>query len=466
MQKAEGSAPLILQLQAGCTDPYCATGPCPSCAACPKAADEEKHGTWTGTLSFALVPIGTFPAPMPYFEFESASMPPCPVPPPCARMPMAAERIAPPAMANPYCPVPMAMMAPCGPPAVAGRTYQVEVQMVEAPKGMPKKATPLPRVQLMEGQPAHVMINQVQQACPAEALGNAVVTWGSLTEINVSSRHSGKALVELSLVNEDEPQISSKGVVVQGSRLRVSRLMPLDKTVKVPLKPSAAKSKARRWLEVTVREVPSENPGPAGPYSLAGACGDPCCVSCPGPVALPPRTGERAYFPNPVPAPPMPCPPASIGVRVAGPPGPVPPAPPPALLRPPPADCEYYYSERVPPAAPCPPIRVVTESSGENRLRIDNGCDVRMTCSNLTMAVDGTHPVQVTAGGDRVRISGDQVEGTADRLSADATGRLVLEGHVELCCHKDGHAPEKMTADKVSIHLRDCCLKMEMSPAR
>jgi hypothetical protein len=97
-------------------------------------------------------------------------------------------------------------------------------------------------------------------------------------------------------------------------------------------------------------------------------------------------------------------------------------------------------------------VRVVSED-GTDHLRVE-GNDIRMTCDQLALQVQGHKSVKLAIAGKQVAISSTGMQARADRIAMHgADDRLVLEGHARLqYCHGDaGHG--EVTAERIVLNL-------------
>jgi hypothetical protein len=119
------------------------------------------------------------------------------------------------------------------------------------------------------------------------------------------------------------------------------------------------------------------------------------------------------------------------------------------------------------PAANLASVFRAIKEDGHARLEVLHGPFGRMTCPSMTWGAPGCKALKLTVAGERVHVSGDQLKAYSNRVIADAQDHLVMEGQVRLTytpVFDNGAqgAPRHVKADKVTIHLQDGHLDVEM----
>jgi len=408
----------------------------PACSGCAAGKCPEKHGTFTIGLGVTLLP-GPFPLPVPILRANVTS----------------------------------AAAACCTPPAKAQATaaepedkqFTVETRLVGVRQGRPEQVLFAPKLTVSEGQAASVTLlcgGVAQAGHPGAPLPERMD--GQL-QVQVEELDSGDLLLNLHVQKNTMEKYSKNGAIFLSQQLAAIHEVKPGKPMKLVLEKDD-QGGARTWVEVLVKDAtektdagsPKGNVGYAAPeYEYYGQ------VPIPRPVAAPPLMAP----------PPVPTMPVTVFV-----PQPVPPPPAPMMISAfpgaPAVPCPRPTSEMIPcsaatvvtmPAANMASIFRAVKEDGHARLEVLHGPFSRMTCQKMTWSVPGCSPLKFSVAGERVHVSGEQMKAYANRVIADAEDHLVMEGQVRLTYEHSGVLPRHIRGDKVTIHLRDGHLDVEVA---
>jgi hypothetical protein len=179
--------------------------------------------------------------------------------------------------------------------------------------------------------------------------------------------------------------------------------------------------------------APAAFPLPAYPQPSVREFANPICPACPACPAAAEMTGVPC--PEPLALPPVP---ASFGVTQA------------VATAPAKSMSSSWH------------VRAV--SGHKDKLEIDVGSGMHMTCTSLELTVPGSGCVKFTAHGKQVCVSGPSVEATAQAVSSSgSTGCIALDGHVWLQYQKGSERAE-VTAERVVLGLADGKLEVQPLP--
>ncbi len=427
-------------------DGCCTKAPtCPTCAAGKCAAT---HGTFTVGVGISLLP-GPLPLPVPVLKANvGRTAPACCAPP-----------------------APSATKASVKDPQE--KQFVIETRVVETRPNQQEQVLFYPRVTVLEGQPASVNLCDI--AAAGQRDGQKPVRTDGLMQVQVEELDSGDLLLDLTVQKNTVEKSGKSGTVVLCRRLAAVQEMKPGKPMKLVLEKDD-QGGARTWVEVMVRDAADKAGavpalGTAGCYVPESELPDayiPAPEYCgQGPVLQP---VAEYYSQMPVPQhvampPQMMPPPIPVTVFV---PRPMPPQPA--------VPCPRPVSEVIPcnvpavvtmPAANMASIFRAIKENGHARLEVLHGPFARMTCPSMTWGVPGCKPLKLTVAGERVHVSGSQLNAYANRVIADAEDHLVMEGQVRLTYEPEfaggaQGAPRHIKADKVTIHLHDGHLDVEM----
>jgi hypothetical protein len=395
--------------------------------------------------------------------------PPAPIapPPPGAVLgmvppmpPIFAERVPPPHFiaCNPILPplpglgpmplsVPTASMQPCA----GKKTYILEAKWMQKNAVDPILGVGVNSAAVLSGtivrpEEDHSVIDRTMQLvfCPdpsfcgcyqlADAPGKEIGTW--LLQVKAKRLKSGR--LHLDVVNVEGKTVETNhGKITLGLTATpvVDRSVKVGETVKKSLEKDQDGT-FRRWLELTVREIPmsADCPPPAGAPTPApvptGMLPMPCL---PAPLAYQPVC--PAIAPEPVMSP-------YFGIRPAS--GILPSVSegrPTGLIR---------QSEE----DPAWNLRPIVEE-GKSKLIVREGDRDSVTLQSVVVKIPGNDPLKLTAAGSQIRVRNRCLEAHADKVCRTGeAGCFLFEGHVKLTYKKDGeHA--KVTAERVFVNLAD-----------
>jgi hypothetical protein len=162
-------------------------------------------------------------------------------------------------------------------------------------------------------------------------------------------------------------------------------------------------------------------PVPPPPPGYIPGVAQPVAIPMPGYYAHPPQ-----YMPQP--AMPMPeiCPPQFASAPM---PAPAVEAMPCAMATPAVGVCAKPVSEAK--------VHFIAAASGE-ALKVDLGEETHLQCQKTKVTIGGNE-LRLTHFEDRIRVRGENLRATADRVRGESKDRLILEGDVVLFYKKDGH---------------------------
>ncbi len=445
---------------AGQPCPDCATCPgccqkCPECEgcctksqACPGCSAETcapKHGTFTIGVGFSLLP-GPLPLPVPVLSAHVVGG------------------------AGPVC-CPPVKACPAAPAVEESEEKQfcIETRLMEMRSGRQEQVQFAPKVTVLEGQPASVTVcgGVARAGYRSDTVPEG---FDGMLQVQVEELDSGNLLLDLTVQKNTVEKCGKDGTVIQCRRLAAIQEVKPGKPTKLVLDKDD-RGGARSWLEVVVKDVSDKVDAGRPTRTVPSGC------YLPEPMVeyyQQPYYGSRAV-PQPVAAPPEMAPPpvpVTVFVPQLMPPQPAPMMAPAAAAIP----CPRPVSELIPcnaPAVvsiPAPNLASIfraVKEDGHARLEVLHGPFGRMTCPSMTWGTPGCKALKFTVAGERVHVSGDQVEAYANRVIADAEDRLVMEGQVRLTYappSKNGASgtPHRIKADKVTIHLQDGRLDVEM----
>jgi hypothetical protein len=302
----------------------------------------------------------------------------------------------------PVCAEPMPVYAPCcATPAPAPAHYVVETKLMRSNAGGAVEWSDCKCV-TAEGAQIEMAVSD-----PAGALGVCVARAGK-----------NKVGVELALECGHAGQCGKDGERMQCDCARACRTVPVGKPTRFLLRKGGGEE---TWAVVTVTEAPhaaperiAKAPRPVPPATCAVAG-----MTLPSGqyVQHPPQ-----YFP---PSPAFPLPPVAVPVLAP----PMPPAPRPNAS---------------------PVIRAVVHE-GKGWLAIQNGTSC-MRCRSIVLNAGPDDAVKITAVNGSVRVRCAEMKASADGVRPAGARRIVLEGHVRMTCHHDGH-PVHIKADKLEMSL-------------
>ncbi len=413
-------------------DGCCTKAPaCPTCVAGKCAA---KHGTFTVGVGISLLP-GPLPLPVPVLKASvGRAAPACCAPP-----------------------APSATKASVEDPQE--KQFVIETRVVETRPNQQEQVLFYPRVTVLEGQPASVNLCDIAAAGQRDE--QKPVRTDGLMQVQVEELDSGDLLLDLTVQKNTVEKSGKSGTVVLCRRLAAVQEMKPGKPMKLVLEKDD-QGGARTWVEVMVRDAADK----AG----ADTCKPPAILGA-SPLTGK-HYGEEWLLPPGMMAPPMPPVPVTVYV-----PQPVPPQPAAMMLPDGSAvPCPRPVSEVIPcnvpgvvtmPAANMASIFRAIKENGHARLEVLHGPFARMTCPSMTWGVPGRKPLKLTVAGERVHVSGCQLNAYANRVIADAEDHLVMEGRVRLTYEPElaggaQKAPRHIKADKVTIHLHDGHLDVEV----
>lgn len=84
-------------------------------------------------------------------------------------------------------------------------------------------------------------------------------------------------------------------------------------------------------------------------------------------------------------------------------------------------------------------------------LEMNVGDDTCVRCKKMAVKI-GDNEITVSRFEDRVRVRGDELKATANRVCSDRKDRIILEGDVVLHYKKDGHCAN-VTGDRIELNL-------------
>ncbi len=90
-------------------------------------------------------------------------------------------------------------------------------------------------------------------------------------------------------------------------------------------------------------------------------------------------------------------------------------------------------------------------ASSDEALTVQVGEDTQLHCQRTKVTI-GANELRLTRFEDRIRVRGENVKATADRVRSEGKDRLVLEGDVVLYYKKDGHKTHA-SGDCVEVNL-------------
>lgn len=416
-------------------------GCCTKAQACPGCSAETcapKRGTFTIGVGFSLLP-GPLPLPVPVLRASIGGG--------------AGASCCPPVKA---CPAAAAVEES------EEKEFSVETRLMEKRAGRQEQVLFMPKVTVLEGQPASVTVcgAMAQAGQRGEPLPGGM---DGLLQVQVEELDSGNLLLDFTMQKNTVEKCGKNGTVIQCRRLAAIQEVKPGKTTKLVLDKDD-QGGARTWVEVVVKDVSAKADAgrpkgvvPSGCYMPEPAPEHPYYGTAivPPPVAMPPAMAPQpmtVFIPQPMPPQPAPMmPPAAVPC-----PRPV------AELIP----CNAPAVVNIPAPSLASVFRAIKED-GHARLEVLHGPFGRMTCPSMTWGTPGCKALKFTVAGERVHVSGDQVEGYANRVIADTEDRLVMEGQVRLTYARtfEGGAqgtPHRIKADKVTIHLQDGRLDVEM----
>jgi hypothetical protein len=442
--------------------PVCHPAPaaCPPC--CPPAPG-------CVTPACACVPAG---APMPCWGASTCWQPPL-MPPPVA------------VGASMPCPAPpMPSPAPGCFPGTTPAPGSVAVWADPMPFYVPCCATPAPgaahylvETKLMRSGPGGVIERAESKCLTAEGAPIEVAVHGppdhpdqtaGALGVCVAPASKHKVGLEMSFECCSAYKCGKDGERMQCDCARVCRTIPVGKPTHVALLkgPGGAEE---AWVEVTVTEAPhagperiAKAPKPAPPAcplpgavaGVAAAVGEMCgCRAAAAGMTLP--SGQYLqhppqYFP-PSPAFPLP---RELAAQEAVPMPPPAVAPPwPGMVMPAPLPVPVMA---VPVPAPARPaagsvVRVVS-ADGKARLEVRGAGAPCIRCKSMVLEAPHGDAVKLTAGKGRVVVCGPDMKAWADGVRTAGRHRIVLEGHVRLVSHHDGHEAH-IKADVLEVSL-------------
>lgn len=397
-----------------------------TCSGCSAGKCSEKHGTFTIGVGITLLP-GPFPLPVPILNANVTG----------AKAPAAA-------VTEPE-----------------EKQFIVETRLVEVRSGRREQVPFFPRLTVFEGQTASATLcNGIAQAGRrGDPLPERM---DDLLQVQVEELDSGDLRLDLTVQKNTVAKSSKGGTVVLCRRLAAMQEVTPGKPMKLVLEKDD-RGGARAWVEVMVKDASEK--ADAGPMEAAGCAapdfayfGQMPVLPCP-PLAVPPRMAP----------PPIPMMPMTVFTPQPLPPQPaamMPPAPAAASSVPRPRLVSEVIPCNVPtvismPAANMASIFRAIKENGHARLEVLNGPFSRMICPSMTWGVPGCKPLKFTVAGERVHVSGEQLKAYANRVIADAEDHLVMQGQVRLTYEQNG-VPRHIKADKVTIHLHDGHLDVEM----
>jgi hypothetical protein len=449
----------------GCCSEECYSG-------CAAGKCAEKHGTLTLGVGISLLP-GLFPLPVPSLEVNVTSAP------------------------TPACAPPAPRQATAEVDEPDEKQFIIETRLMDMRSGQPEQVLFAPRVTVLEGQAATVsMCDGVAQA--GHRGGPLPERMDGLLQVQVEQLDSGNLLLDLTVQKNTVEKSNKRGTVVLCRRLAALQEVKPGTPMKLVLEKDD-QGEPRMWMEVLVKDASEvkeiipprtyatgsqagerygEDTMPPRTYGFGSPAGKRYGQEWSGPVEASPTAGKHygeEWLP-PDGIMPLPMPPVPVTVYV---PQPVPPLHP-AMIPAPAAmsgvPCPCPAGEAIPcnaativtmPAANMASVFRAIKEDGHARLEVLHGPFSRMTCPSMTWGVPGCKPLKFTAAGERVHVSGDQLSAYANRVVADAEDHLVMEGQVRLTYEPEYEggaqgAPHHIKADKVTIHLHDGHLDVEM----
>ncbi len=429
---ARPACPLCCPPAAACASPPCACAPTSSWAA---------SSSWQPPVLPPPVPVG-------------ASMP-CAAPPVPYPAPGCFPGTTPATALMPVCAEPMPVYVPCCAASGAAPVhYVIETKLLRAgPDGVIQG--PASKCMTAEGAPVQVAVHGPpgHPGRPAGALSVCAVP-------------AGKHKVGLEVFFEccHAYTCGKNGERMLCDCARVCRTVAVGKTTYIVLR-KAPDGAEEACVEVTVTEAPHAGPEriaraplpvpPTCPGTVAAAVGEVCgCRAAAAGMTLP--SGKYVNHPPqyvpPSPAFPLPRERATQEAVWMAPP-PVPPPAWPGMMMPPPMPVPVLA---VPAPAPSRPaagsvVRAVC-TEGKPYLEVRAAGAPRIQCKSMVLEAPHGDAVKLTAGNGRVVVRGPDMKAWADGVRTAGKHRIVLEGHVRLVSHRDGHEA-RIKADVLEVSL-------------
>jgi hypothetical protein len=243
--------------------------------------------------------------------------------------------------------------------------------------------------------------------------GKETGTW--LLHVKAKQLKSGK--LHLEVIN-----IEGKAAKAQDGKVALNvavtpvmdRKVKLGETVKKVLEKDADGT-LRRWLELSVRELPGA--------AMNAVCPPPAGAAVPAPVAM-------GMMPVPCLTAPSACQPVCPGIFAEP-------------VVPPRGEEESLWK-----------LRVITEQ-GKSKLIVREGDRDSVTVKSLVVKIPGNDPLKLTAAGTQIHARSGSLQARADKVCRTGeAGCFLFEGHVKLTYKKDGELA-KVLAERVLVNLAD-----------
>ncbi len=423
-----------LNVAPACPQPACHPDACPPCRA---------HAAGCGAPVCTCVPAG---AATPCWAAGTCWQPPVLPPPVAVTPPMPCPApgcfpgTTPAAAPMTVCAEPMPVYVPCcGTSGPAPRHYVVEMKLNRAGGAAGRVEEKTYQCMTAEGAPVQVVVcgapDRPAPACLCVCLARA-------------GKH--KVGVEMNFECCHACKCGKDGERMQCDGARVCRTVAVGKPAHVVLRKGAAGAE-EAWVEVTVTEAPH-----AGPERIAKAPKPMPPVVAPAGMTLP--SGKYVNHP-PQYIPPSPAFPLTRELATQEAVWmPAPPAPPawPGMMIPAPMPVPVPVMA-VPAPAPARPaagavVRAVS-ADGKAWLEVRGAGAPWMRCKSMVLEAPHGDEVKLAAGKGRVVVHGPDMTAWADGVRTAGRHRIVLEGHVRLVSHHEGHE-SRVKADVLEVSLK------------
>jgi hypothetical protein len=363
------------------------------------------------------------------------------------------------------------------------KQYKLEAKLVDASKNGPCDGVNIHLV-AEAGRPAQMSMNKAmiplslngEKAAEGTALKS---TYNLRVQVTPVRANLVDVEWECTEMLSRDPGARGESAVPRSNCVRVKTRQELGKTARTALdRPMDQSDKARKWLEVTVKDFSYEgkpvgflesNPNPPPEY-IGRMPGGTVAVMPPPMPPAPPTCAANPCAPLPPPG----VRPTDIGTVnlpdgsaccvVSRPASVPPPAPPVAMAAMPPRAAGGYCAAPVPagPMAFASVIRSVSDK-GKDRLEIHNDSFAQMTVDSLDLKVPGCDALKLSVDHQQVAMSCPLLRAVADTVATDHQGQLILQGHVRLTIHQEDHSVvDNIAVDQAVLRLDDGELRLKL----